>query len=717
MGEGAARAIAIGSIALTVASLTVAVIFTRKRSRIRVGFDVTKAVVSVIAITEMARVTGVTTPGVATAIAIAVGLGLGFAQGSSLKVSSGERGFYATRSPIGIALWGMGIVLMQGAGIAARTGTLRVGQTIAWFSACLGIGLVAGRKGPLQNAKKEALAGAGVAALVAVLVGPALITGAASPAVAVTRELDHSQLCELVEAPLSPGLVAAQSAARLALADEHILTSDELCQLFPTDEGLAIETTILEGVPACNGQRGTLTEAGTFLSVYVFAYGDADEAAGVMLTASQYGTSIGGLGQAAVQRYTTHGDEDPWVTTTIFALRGPYILSAPGVAVEQELAAKDLLAEIDAKLAALPEQADAVDDVSGQGDAPVSDTGQGDEGAGDGSLLPSVDAEGDGVDGGEPLTPQKAAEQAVVGLIAAAAIGLITWGEAAAEIRQALGGSGGGAGAAAASWEPTGPTTTVYVTGADAEAAIRSGAGGVVPIPKDQQSVPNISVEREDPIRTDEIGTHGVIRSVGPIVRGPDGQVSVAVEVDPYGQPSASPPPDEPIPIELEPIVTPGAPPEMVPGRPPPTNKVPPTGEEPPTPSPAEFPPPPDEPPAEEGGELPSDEAPPSEHVGGAPADEDLPTAPPEEPRLTDRQIDDIVRWGWDRNRSPDDIRADLAAANGGRAVELPVPLDQVETPAGLVTLTAEEAAAYRDAVRRGREPQQAKGMGRRANE
>jgi len=72
---GLARAITVGSIVLTVVSLTVAVRSARSQSRIRVGFD-------------------------------------------AARVVAGEGGLFARRSPMGIVLWGAGIVVMQAAGIA-----------------------------------------------------------------------------------------------------------------------------------------------------------------------------------------------------------------------------------------------------------------------------------------------------------------------------------------------------------------------------------------------------------------------------------------------------------------------------------------------------------------------------------------------------------------------------------------------------------------------
>ncbi len=190
MGEWPARAITIGSIVLTVASLAVAVLFARKASRIRVGFDVARAAVGVVAILAMAAITHVTTPLFAVVLAIAGGLALGFTQGTTLEVSRTERGWFARRSPVGIVLWGAGIVAMQAAGIASRTGIVKIGQTLAWFSVCLGIGLLVGRNDPMRGAR-QALTGAGAALLIGALTLPtvAFVGGGAAPAAADTVEL------------------------------------------------------------------------------------------------------------------------------------------------------------------------------------------------------------------------------------------------------------------------------------------------------------------------------------------------------------------------------------------------------------------------------------------------------------------------------------------------------------------------------------------------
>jgi hypothetical protein len=70
---------------------------------------------------------------------------------------------------------------------------------------------------------------------------------------------------------------------------------------------------------------------------------------------------------------------------------------------------------------------------------------------------------------------------------------------------------------------------------------------------------------------------------------------------------------------------------------------------------------------------------------------------------LDDREIADLIQWGIERNRSPEDIMQDLEGLNRARGgtgpIELTEPLVQVDTPAGAVTLTASEAAQYDSAV------------------
>ncbi len=197
VGEGFARAITIISIILTVGSLALAFALARRRSRIRPGFDAARAVVGVGAIVVVALLAHTWAPVAATVPAIAAGLGLGFAQGATLSISPGAGGFFARRSPLAMGLWGAGILIVQVAGIAARTGVVQIGQTIAWFSACLGIGLIVGRNRPLRRARLGPAGGGAAAALLLVL---ALAVALAGGAAAQTVQLTDDEVCALIPA-------------------------------------------------------------------------------------------------------------------------------------------------------------------------------------------------------------------------------------------------------------------------------------------------------------------------------------------------------------------------------------------------------------------------------------------------------------------------------------------------------------------------------------
>ncbi|MDJ0952173.1 MAG: hypothetical protein QNJ81_00710 [Acidimicrobiia bacterium] len=741
MGEGVARTIAIVSIILTVASLALAVVFARKRTRIRLGFDLARAGVGIGAILVMAAITQVTTPTAAIVIAVVVGAALGFAQGSALEISPGDRGFYAQRSPWGIALWGVGIVIMQGAGMASRTGTVRIGQTIAWFSVCLGVGLMVGRNGPLENAKKS-LAGAGVAVLAAVLVAPAFVAGVATPAVAADApERSHSELCDLVVAPLSPGLNPAS----------YVMDS-EWFDYEGATEPMAI----------CSTKVWFLSGGGR-IGFWVFQFATNSQAETHFAFNREQNQRWAGddteaipldVGKEAYAWRAVDRDEVVLIVDPPYVLQGN-AMDNGGIeaipAYEQVL--EPMAATLDSLWAATDEAPSDGEDIDSDSTPAVADP---DDSPSDAAPDERVVAPPPTGDDDEPIEPEEAAAQAIAGLIAAAAIGAITWTEAASEISRILGGLGSGA-------MPPTRTRTVVLSGAEAEAAISGGAGSSVAIPIDQQWDEHVVHPDHPPVREGRVGSVGIVRSVGPIARGPGGTVSVSVEVDAFDP--AMPP------IQLDPIIdtSPGPEPQPVPARPPegwvpplpdisetfePTPDLdplpgrPPEGWVPPLPDisetyeptpdldplPGRPPPPLDEPPPPPEDELPpepppdgesppdappEDEAPPDDEPQGdeAPDDDEalpddagpdddsgeLPDGPAPAVVLDPEEIEEWVRWGVERNRSPEDILQDIEGYNQARGgtgpVELPETLVQVDTPAGPVTVTAAEAARYDEAV------------------
>jgi len=457
VGEGLARAIVIGSIALTAASLTLAVVCVRKRSRIRPRFDLTRAVVGVGAVLVMAEVTHVTTPWVAVDAAIAVGLALGFAQGSALEISRGERGFYARRSPAGVVLWGVGIVMMQAAGIASRTGTVRIGQTLAWFSACLGIGLMVGRTRPM----KRTLAGVGVVTLIAALMLPAatLIGGTATPVAAQSVQLTDEEVCGLPPAtritrpghpgvtdplsPLAPVETALAACRSIGYFDYTGLSVDFTVYLFASED---------DALAQWQGEAMATNE--WFSSWY--------ESSTAGITDNGYDPTVdynaGGLNAFGVSGawYSVMGVEDRVVMKA-----GPFMLLGVADNIGFELGevnadgAREPITLIEELITPMVETVGRIEDwLAGESPPPndyVPDSATLPDAGGttptDVTSVPPADQSGSpqGGDEGpggtdEPIEPEEAAAQAIAGLIAAAAIGVISWTEATGEIGDILGG-------------------------------------------------------------------------------------------------------------------------------------------------------------------------------------------------------------------------------------------------------------------------------------
>lgn len=393
------------SIVITVGSLLLALALARRRTPIRVGFDAARAVVGVGAIIVVALLAHTWAPAAAVVPAIVAGLGLGFGQGAALQVSPGAGGFYARRSPIAIGLWGVGILIVQAAGIAARTGLVQAGQAVAWFSACLWIGLMLGRSRPLRRAR-QASGGAAVAVILLALALSVVFTGVAGP--------------------------------RHALAAPEDLTAEQLCDLYPQDQGFRFQAN--PGVQTCWADfgdcDGAVPEPNDCGSGIIKQEATAEDAwDNLTRHTGGYQESIAGLGEAAI------GGCDSYCTVEF--VRGRYWV---WWSVDPELgleSARALAGQVDARLVALlsgePPPATTTTSGGTSTTAPATTSTGGTT-----STLPS---EPGGPSGGEsePITPQEAAAQAIAGLIAAAAIGAISWVEAAAGIQEILGGADAGA--------------------------------------------------------------------------------------------------------------------------------------------------------------------------------------------------------------------------------------------------------------------------------
>jgi len=464
VSEGLARVISIGSIVFTIASLALAVVFARKKTRIRVGFDLARSVIGVLAILVMATVTNVSTSTLAVLLAVVGGLALGFGQGSRLEFTEDEKGFHARRNPAAIALWGFGIVIMQAAGLASRAGAVRLGQTIAWFSVCLGIGLMAGRTGPLRRT----VAGASVAASTVLLLVPlaAFISTAEAPAFAQVIQLTDDEVCDLIPATRnrSPGLMVGYNP--FTFGDAYN----------PSDPG-ADRTRVDTAIAGCQSS-GYFDYTGLDVDFFVYLFASEEEALAqwqneVTMGNSWYeGWYAGSSYAAGDSRYdptvdynlgglNEFGVSGAWFSVAgaadhVVIKSGPFLLHGVADNLGFDLGEKgsdgfrrpttmyeelvDPMVETVRNIEILLTAEEPPVDSGSEGDgvpptvatAATTPTGESD------SSQAAEDVLDAGVD--PPIDPEEAAAQAIAGLIAAAAIGIITWAEASAEIGRILGG-------------------------------------------------------------------------------------------------------------------------------------------------------------------------------------------------------------------------------------------------------------------------------------
>ncbi|MFQ5554000.1 MAG: hypothetical protein ACE5GC_01355 [Acidimicrobiia bacterium] len=626
MGEGLAGVVVVGSVVLTTAAMVLATLAAGRPSRIRIGFDVGRTAIGVIAILVMALVTDVATALPLTILAIVAGSAFGFIQGSQLDVAAGARGLYARRSALGIALWGVGIVVMQTAGIASRLGVVRFGQTVAWFSVAIGVGLVAGRRGPMRDAV-GAPAAAGVIALMALLGGSAIFVAlrpAPSAASALRLDVVPENLCAL----LPPQVGEAELGAERRRDFTDCVAAYQLGE--PSSDGQS--PVHIFDVWVASPQWGDIDG--------LFADDQDDLSPGGPI-------SIGDSGLAGVIEAETGPVEEYRITfrrgdlyVSIKNFEGPYE-ERPHLPKDATRATAEAIARaIDANIVALGDAPGAtpVVPVPAPGTPPeVGSDASSESGAGTEDPSAQIDADAaDPVATSPPIQdvsqrvtriePGDAAGQAIAGLIAAAAIGLISVaeagelaaslfgrgrlgpGEAIGVINDLLSGrpfarsgvpppavsppppstgaSGTAGGAGGPGLSPAAVTRTVYVSGAEAEAVIQGGPGSTVAIPDDQQWDEDAAFGGER-IQRGRVGSSGVVRSVGPVVRGADGSVSVAVEVDAF-DPPPPPPPPTPQPQAPAPAAPPRAPGQPSSGLPPAPAPFP---APPPPPSPAPSPP------------------------------------------------------------------------------------------------------------------------------
>ncbi len=304
------RIIGVVSIVASVFFLLIAVLACRRPSPVRIRWDLARMVLSGVAIVVMAMITRVSTPGPAIGGATLAGVLLGSVQGWSSKIETVENRILARKSAWGVGAWAVGVVVMQSAGVASRTGTLKLGQTISWFGLALLVGSVLGRQRRIADSR------AATVAVASVIAGLMVVGGSFRTPLAIAIDGDN-------------------------------LTQDDLCSVMPSDEGFLISR--IRG-DACDSERGDCgdpaSESTTCITSRTLLFGSADEARhSIDLELDRGGTEVAGLGDASSERWT----DSQYV---IHFHRGPvfaFVLSAQ----EQSRPAMEIAREIDGRLVVL----------------------------------------------------------------------------------------------------------------------------------------------------------------------------------------------------------------------------------------------------------------------------------------------------------------------------------------------------------------------------
>jgi hypothetical protein len=178
------RILSVAALAVSVGILILSIRSVRREQRVRPGLDLLRLGVTLATTLLMARLLGVTTSEALMGLGFLVGLLLGVYEGLHLRVRFLGKGTFARRTALGVAAWGLGVVVVQAAGVVGRIGLADFGLALSALGVGQVVGLLTGRWQTVVAARRgPAVALAGVA-LVGLALAVALLPGLGSPAVA-----------------------------------------------------------------------------------------------------------------------------------------------------------------------------------------------------------------------------------------------------------------------------------------------------------------------------------------------------------------------------------------------------------------------------------------------------------------------------------------------------------------------------------------------------
>ncbi len=686
-----ARVLGFVMVVMTGCCLVLSVRVSRRESRLRPGLDAARVLVSAAGVFGMMLITGVPPDGALLAVMLAAGVAVGWLQGRSTQARVDNGRVMCRKSAVGVAAWSIGVVFMQVAALANRAGTVELGQSISWLGIGMLVGTMVGRQPRIAAAMQQA-ALVGATALVCVLAIP----GAAPRSVAqsegrwvLTETLanPYGQPTEFVvgvtpgfyESPRFDGSFSRYTVTELGISSHHRWVEREFQYydatfdvVFDAASPAEMEPDEVVSLEASGSANGVYEADSNIVEHFEFRVemvrSDTDQGAPVALDGQpDMWLGINPAGAPSSGRVTPNFVVPPVAEGLELRISAGF-WNCAACSVEWRYTSVPTSDEL--VVAPPPPVAPATEPVASEppdtesGPSPAvddQDVIQPDEAA------PSEAGDVAASDADSDITPSAAVGTAIGGLIAATAIGLISLSDADVAIGAAVrrGGGGGrtsrsrgtaapvppgaGAGVTTPASVPTRSRRTVYVSGAAAEAVLQAGTGATVAIPTDQQWDENVSFDGSTK-RSGRVGSVGVVREIGPVIRGTDGSVSIAVEVDAYDPPPPPPPSPRRVVAPVNPL------PKAPPTKPPPKDLAP--------LNPLPRTPPPSGPP---GGAPPADRYTDDEMwdaidrgmddvtgIDEAPDPPPIDEAPPEPSPAADRYTDDEM---WDAiDRGMDDV-------------------------------------------------------------
>jgi hypothetical protein len=184
------RLLSVGALALSGGVLLFSVAAARREQRIRPRLDLLRLAITLLTTGLMAGVLGVRTPEALMGAGLLGGLLVGLYEGLHVRVRFLGKQAFARRTVLGLAAWGAGVVVVQGAGVVGRIGVADFGLTMSFFGIGQIAGLLTGRWQSVVEARRARARSLATAALTLLALAAALVPHWGSAAKAAGGESD-----------------------------------------------------------------------------------------------------------------------------------------------------------------------------------------------------------------------------------------------------------------------------------------------------------------------------------------------------------------------------------------------------------------------------------------------------------------------------------------------------------------------------------------------